>query len=370
MKIDEMEMDVIFKKINKSDIILKNGSEQFVSLKYDSTNWSAPAVVCKRNFDFNYCLTKIAEKIGIPCVENKLLTKALFDETHEWYCISDKYYMSVSKIYQTLKCRGLWKPINDDNFFDRLRKNSNYQICYTEIRLLKRAIRKYLKSFNDCVNTDTDDVIEKFKQELYDLSKNNNLIYRISSQPDLGTEEINLDFFLEEYNITFWQIIFISQKERKIYIGTRAFIKAFEFSESKKALGLIKTITGTICKEIKRDAILYQKEFDINVKIYDIVQNSLPVMLEENYMKTGIEYGFLSDTTAITFYLSHKSSDTTHPQRMHEIVITYKEFMRDPTAFKNFIAAPHKKYKWNFWCHERVYKKERLDEKFKQEEKE
>ena len=34
------------------------------------------------------------------------------------------------------------------------------------------------------------------------------------------------------------------------------------------------------------------------------------------------------------------------------------------STFKDFIKAPYKKRKWNFWCRERKYKPEFFEEKF------
>ena len=78
-----------------------------------------------------------------------------------------------------------------------------------------------------------------------------------------------------------------------------------------------------------------------------------------NYNQNGIEYGFSSDTTVFQIYLRNKEKNT-----MYRIVITYKEFLRNPNIFKEFIRAPHKIKKWNFWCNEKKYKPEFFDKKF------
>ena len=41
--------------------------------------------------------------------------------------------------------------------------------------------------------------------------------------------------------------------------------------------------------------------------------------------------------------------------RMYELLITYKEFMRNPDIFREFIKQPKQIKKWNFWCKERKY---------------
>ena len=68
----------------------------------------------------------------------------------------------------------------------------------------------------------------------------------------------------------------------------------------------------------------------------------------------------------IDFKFLEKKEENTVPEnekrksrrRMYEIVITYKEFLKNPETFKRFIENPHIIDKWNFWCKERMYKQE------------
>ena len=48
---------------------------------------------------------------------------------------------------------------------------------------------------------------------------------------------------------------------------------------------------------------------------------------------------------------------------MYEIVITYKEFLKNPGFFKSFIQNPEPLKKWNFWCKERKYNQNFFEEK-------
>lgn len=81
-------------------------------------------------------------------------------------------------------------------------------------------------------------------------------------------------------------------------------------------------------------------------------------MLEINFNSTGIEYGIDdSEKTIIMVYLRDKND----PSKMFEICISYAEFMRNPDAFRKFIAEPRVSDKWNFWCKRRKYNPEEFE---------
>ena len=361
MKIDDKEMTKIIKVMQSCDVILKNGYEHFVGLYYDNVLSDAPILVCKVCREFNCFLEKIAEKLNIPCVEDKLLTKALFDASEAGECIPNNCYDPVVKIYVNLKSKGLWDSFDGKNFEVIKSKEIIKQIHGSiETREYKGVFRKYFKEHQSCKKLPIMDIEGYVRDALDALTQENDFICQSFPLPNLQAKSFCLEMQVEECNCNFWQLIFIDEEEQQIHIATRAFFKTFNFAEADMAIGLIRELIKKCKEKLKRDAIIYYEEFDINPKIYDIAQISIKVMLDSNYKENGIEYGFSTDTNVISIFLSEKSVQNEQSRRMHEVCITYKEFLRNPTAFKDFIAAPRRKRKWNFWCKERAYKKKRF----------
>ena len=368
MKIDDKEMTKIIKVMQSCDIILKNGCEHFVGLYYDNVLSDAPILVCKVCRDFNCFLEKIAEKLNVPCIENKLLTKALYDTTKAGECIPDNCISPIAKLYGNLTRKGLWYGFDGKNFYAIKSKEIIKQIHISiETKGYKDVVREYFKEHQTCKKLSIMDIEGYVRNELDALTQENDFIFQSFPLPNLQTKSFCLEMQIEECNCNFWQLIFIDKEEQQIHIATRAFFKTFDYAEADMAIGLIRELIKKCKEKLKRDAITYYDEFEINQKIYDIAQNSITAMLDLNYKENGIEYGFSTDTNVIDVYLSEKSVQNEQARRMHEVCITYKEFLRNPIAFKNFIAAPRRKRKWNFWCKERAYNQNCLEEKFQED---
>lgn len=367
MKIDDKEMTKIIKVIQSCDVILKNGYEHFVGLYYDNVLSDTPILVCKVCRDFNCFLEKIAEKLNVPCVEDKLLTQALYDTTKAGECIPYNFISPIAKLYGNLTRKGLWDGFYGKNFYAIKSKEIIKQIHLTIARGYNDVVREYFKKHQSCKKLSIMDIEGYVRDELNTLTQDNDFICQSFPLPNLQAKSFCLEMQLEECNCNFWQLIFIDEEEQQIHIATRAFFKTFDYAEADMAIGLIRELIKECKEKLKRAAIIYYEEFDINPKIYDIAQNSITAMLDLNYKENGIEYGFSTDTNVISIFLSEKSVQNGQARRMHVVCITYKEFLRNPTAFKDFIATPRRKRKWNFWCKERAYNQNWLEEKFQQD---
>lgn len=208
--------------ISRCDVILTSDNELWVGIKYQPETFTdAPAVMFKYSEKFDYEFTKTVAIKGLPCFEQKLLTRDIFKKVNEGEAIPVEYISSIAKLY------------------------------------------------------------------------------------------INLA---------------ISKKENK---------------------------------EIQKycDVILFNR----NIRLYDIEYNSIIAMLETNYKQTGIEYGYEPDFGAFRIYLSCDR----HPQKMYQIISTYKEFSRHPNDLKKIIQTPEVINKNTFLCHEIKYRQKYFEQKFR-----
>ena len=102
MKLKSMKH--ILTAIDRCDVILKNGQEQFVGLYYDKVNSDRPIVLLKCDRVFNYYLSKALELMPVPCVEHKLLASAIFENTKEGDYVDRNYMQAVAKVYFQEPC--------------------------------------------------------------------------------------------------------------------------------------------------------------------------------------------------------------------------------------------------------------------------
>ena len=95
-------MNHVLSVIIRCDVIIKNGQEQFVGLYYDRVRFDRPIVLFKCDWGLNYYLSKALELMSVPCVEQKLLARALFNNTKEGDFIDTIYFSEVASIYRNL----------------------------------------------------------------------------------------------------------------------------------------------------------------------------------------------------------------------------------------------------------------------------
>lgn len=156
-------------------------------------------------------------------------------------------------------------------------------------------------------------------------------------------------------------MIAVSIPEQKIYVENGTVFNVFDIKEAEIALDYVNLMIKTCTEEIKKNIEEFYKEFDINPKVCDIVANSVKSILRNNYNQTGMEYNFNSDKTVLDIFLKNKEKPNS---KMFVVIISHKEFLRNPEAFQKFIENPKRKDEWNFWCRERKYKKECFETRY------
>ena len=85
------------------DLILTSDNELFVGIKYQlETFTDSPIVLFKYSTDCNFEFTKGVEKKGILCIEQKLLTRDLYEKVNEGDSIPVEYISCIARIYCNL----------------------------------------------------------------------------------------------------------------------------------------------------------------------------------------------------------------------------------------------------------------------------
>lgn len=352
-------MNHVLSVIKRCDVIIKNGQEQFVGLYYDRVRCDRPIVLFKCDWGLNYYLSKALELMPVPCVEQKLLARALFNNTKEGDFIDTIYFSEVASIYRNLPAFCDEK----EDFDEELNNDVLLQLYQLEKDICKRAEKKFWKQkiTNQTEEKSVDTVREMLQKKVSELAAKYEMDYRIIHNASQSTDEFYLESEVEEHNFDLWIVVMLSTKDQKIYVGNRAIFQSFEMENVEVACEYIKALAETTCTDLVQKINQYCDEFKINPRLYDIAENTLKTMLKMNYNWNGIEYGFYgSSKTAFMTYLR----DQDDPSRMYEICITYNELLRNPDAFKKLIENPKVVRKWNFWSRRKKYRKELFDEKF------
>ena len=360
-------MNHVLSVIIRCDVIIKNGQEQFVGLYYDRVRFDRPIVLFKCDWGLNYYLSKALELMSVPCVAQKLLARALFNNTKEGDFIDTIYFSEVASIYRNLPAFSDEK----EDFDEELNNDVLHQLYQLEKDICKRAEKKFwkkriknqiVKHIKIQINAVSDDnVREELQKSISELAARYEMDYRIIHNASQSTDEYYLESEVEEHNFDLWIMVMLSTKDQKIYVGNRTIFQSFEMKNVDLACEYIKTLAETTCTELVQKTNQYCDEFKINPRLYDIAENTLKTMLKINYNWNGIEYGFYgSNKTAFMTYLR----DQDDPSRMYEICITYNELLRNPDAFKQLIENPKIVRKWNFWSRRKKYREELFDEKF------
>ena len=329
--------------LNYCDVVIKYDGYALIGLHYNDECFDAPIVLFKRKWPSDYILEKYAQMCGVPFVEDKLLASALFDAVDEGECIPDSLFTTVSKIYSKL---SRYKNSQTEDYFqNRLNKDIVNQIYQLESDIYKSAVKKCSEQSTDEQKEFNGDMESYFMEQLFSIAKSNGLNCRHARNNILNIDEFYLEAFFTEKNLTSWQMAFVRPQERQIHIAARAVCEFFDFSQVDNALNFVKALAKAANGKLKHDKSIYCNEFKITPRLYEIAHSSIKTMLEMNRSQTGIEYEY--DDSYKTFAVIYLKPQI---NKKFEIVITYSEFMRNPSAFKNFIASPRKKTKWNFWC--------------------
>lgn len=353
-------MNNILSMIRNCDVILKNGQEQYVGLYFDMENFEQPIVLFKYNSVFNYFLLKALELMPVPCVEHKILAKALFENTTEGDYIDDTYIQAVAKVYSNLP---KFKD-TQESFDEELNNDLVTQLYQLEEDIFKCAEKNFIPKIvdNEDKHISIDDARELLDKNIIELSEEYGMECKIIHNDSNSTYEYYLATVIKEYDFDLWLIVMFLSKERKFYIGNRSVFRSFDLCETENAIEYVKHLLQITNVKLKREIKIFCKEFKLNPRLYAITNNSIKTMLEMNYKYTEIEYGInFSMKTYVMIYLEGK----VNTQKMFKICISYNEFLRNPNALKRIVQKPKYQNKWNFWCHKIKYNKDCFEEQFR-----
>ena len=169
MKLKSMKH--ILTAIDRCDVILKNGQEQFVGLYYDKVNSDRPIVLLKCDRVFNYYLSKALELMPVPCVEQKLLTQALFENTKEGDYIDDAYMRTVATVYSKLdkfknsKCKEDFKLCDASTALEYIK-----MLTQTSNEKLRKNIKDYYDEFE--INPRLNDIAKNSIKTMLEINYN------------------------------------------------------------------------------------------------------------------------------------------------------------------------------------------------------
>lgn len=339
------------------DVVLTGADNLFVGLKYDTEFCDSPYVLYKGNV-LNTYERKVIEAIGIPCVENKPLARELYVHVKESEQIPTAYWKVVAEIYSHLK--KYEKPKDASEFEKEHDEDVQYHIYDLEASHYQKVIRNFKKQKTPG-KAFKGNVAGYIEEEIRNLTADYELNTRSYHNTLLKTDEFYLETCFGKHDITFLQMIFVAEKEKQIYIGTRTLFMTFEFAQANSAVEFIRLLVKSSNEDLMKSTPIHCEEYDINPKSYEIALNSIKTIVDHQYKNSGKTYNLLHDTITVTLALKKEYSEK---PRMYLILITYKEYLKKPDAFKDFIKNPKPKRGWNFWCKEMKYNPEYFDEKF------
>ena len=368
--------------IRYCDVILTNGIEQFVGLYYNEKSFNSPMILCKGDDGtLNYYLFKVTKMFGIHCVEDKRLTRLLYEYVKQGEEIPFEYWQMVAKVYSKLKKMNPDKGPSD--FREELNRDLCLQIDCYEKSVYQKASRNFLKTYDICDNIYKEDVVRLFQPELRNLAKKYGMKFRCNHNTAFKTDEFFLETCIDEYEIKLWQMVFVNSEEQEICIFTKNLFKKFPFSSANLALEFVKVLIEVCNNDIKPNALEYCTSSETNPKLCEIAQSTIRTMLEMNFNKNGIIYGFSYDTVVCVIYLEKINVEAEQklrkffnlestgelkikPSRMYEMVISNTEIIKHPELVKEAIENPKVFKKYHFWCKEKKFDQDLFEEKFLQ----
>ena len=238
-------MNHVLSVINKCDVIIKNGQDQFVGLYYDRVRCDRPIVLFKCDWGLNYYLSKALELMPVPCVEQKLLARALFNNTKEGDFIDTIYFSEVASIYRNLPAFSDEK----EDFDEELNNDVLLQLYQLEKDICKRAEKKFWKQKikNQTEEKSVDTVREKLQKKVSELVSKYEMDYRIIHNASQSSDEYYLESEVEEHNFDLWIMVMFSTKDQKIYVGNRAIFQSFEMENVDVVCEYVKTLARVFC---------------------------------------------------------------------------------------------------------------------------
>ena len=360
--------------LSQCDLILVYKNELFVALVYNNDYCDAPVVICKGEWD--YYINRLTTIMQIPIMPEEGLTKILYDTLESGDLIPQEYYNQVAVLYSLLTKFKSWT--NEKNFKNRFRFDVSYQLYQLENSIYKKAARRYFKknaaltagNVAPVPSAETSsnqysmrEICKRFASELSNVCEKNDQKFWMNHVSEDNIEEIyiyskvKLDDY--DFDFDFWNMIFVSEPDQKIYVCSQKNIQDFGFDELENAIGYVSALAEARKKELIRAVEKYCREFTVTPKMVDITQTSINTLLEMNYKQQGVIFGYACNNIISSIYLKAAEEN-----KMYEIVITTSEFMRNPDALKEIIKNPKCFKKWNFWCRKRKFDARLFEEKF------
>ena len=97
----------MIRNVPRADVVVTNPTHYAVALEWNRSTMEAPAVIAKGTDNIALKIREVAEENNIPCMENKPLARALYEEVNIGDVIPDKYYEVMALILaQVYKMKG------------------------------------------------------------------------------------------------------------------------------------------------------------------------------------------------------------------------------------------------------------------------
>ncbi len=338
-------LNKLLKGIRQSNAILTNGSDFIAGFFYERETMEAPVLSFKNSKGLNDYVLKVAGFHSVKYMKSEKCTEKLLSKTKRGDYVPEDIFRALAKVL----AREFVSAESAD-FKKRLEKDIFTQLYKTEERTYKCAEKRYFRQTKE-EGKNRADVCSFIKNKIKKLAAEYDYDYKHIHKKS-SVDEFYLEPKSEEADFDFWQMVHVSIPEQKIYVGNRSVLRCFDIKDADYAVGYLTALMG--CKEdLIKDIKTYRDEFEITPKLYEIAKSSIKTILEVNCTKNGILYSLDYDKTASTIYLQNRENS----DFAYVIVITHKEFMRNPEAFKKIIAEPKVFVKWNFWCKEEKYDK-------------
>lgn len=97
-KQQEMARRRMMQQVPEANVIIRNPTHFAVALQYNPEKNAAPRVVAKGQDMLALRIVAVAEEHGVPCVENKPLARALYDEVDLEQEIPKEFYSAVAEV--------------------------------------------------------------------------------------------------------------------------------------------------------------------------------------------------------------------------------------------------------------------------------
>ncbi len=88
----------MLQNVPKADVVITNPTHYAVALRYDETEYRAPVCLAKGRDYIALRIRDIAEKAGVPVVENKYLARTLHDAVEVGEEIPTEFYTAVAEV--------------------------------------------------------------------------------------------------------------------------------------------------------------------------------------------------------------------------------------------------------------------------------